>query len=951
MAANTSALVLRREFRSYFLSPIAYIVIGIFLIVTGWFFFSPFFLNNRADLRDFFSLLPLILSIVVPAITMRLFSDEYRTGTYEITRTLPLSLFSVVSGKFIAAVMFVALMLLPTVSYAIFVTSLGNLDWGPVVGGYAGALLLGATYCAIGIFASSLSKNQIVAYVIGIALCLFFTMIDRSLTLLPPSIAGVFQYLAADFHFQNIGKGVFDTRDLVYFLSLPAVALYATSLVLARPQIRGRSGLTLGLQLGAHASFLLIVIVVNAASGSLFARADLTQDRIHSLSQISRDTIASLREPVTVRAFFSRNLPAPYNNVEQSLRDLLGSYSLQNSSEFNFAFYSMTKPEESLNFSSDEELTENERLAREYGVFPIQIQQVEQDEMTLTNAYMGVVVIHGDTAETLGAVTSTDQLEYKLTTTIRTLTERTSTLLSMDSPIGVDLYLSSTLANIAPEFQQLPLVVDQIVRELNSEFYNKLSYRLVDPASDTAVRDTARELQLSSLRFRMEGAADDAESEAYSTVVLSVGEEIVRLNLLISTSSGSQLVDPETLKQGIQANLNGLLSSQLEVGYMVGNETPPYRGFSSARDSIIVVPDLVNFYPLVTKEYEIRAFFAKNGVPEGLRTVLVVGPREELTEYDLFQLDQFLMRGGSIIMFLDSYDIAIAGNQSMYNERHTGLEEMIEHYGLRLTRSFLMDEESYVVRETNPAGVAVEVPVYSAPLIGEDQMNTEFPFLRNIENMIMVSVTVVEPVEQLPPNVQAYPLVQSSEKAWVIEGDLNFNNPINASPPPESQRSQYGIAYLLEGQFESYFAGRPLPAPPSDDSDEDEESVGRLQPDLVAASQEFIPVSSGAQLILIGTTMATDKSLIDGAGFAPGAKFLLNTIDFMNGREGIAEMRSKGSRFRALDETTPLVRGFTKYFNIAGLPVIVIAIGLAVWLLYRGRRRRVQRQFAGKNDE
>lgn len=951
MAANTSALVLRREFRSFFLSPIAYIVIGVFLIVTGWFFFTPFFLNNRADLRDFFSLLPLILSFVVPAITMRLFSDEYRTGTYEITRTLPLSLLAVVTGKFIAALVFVALMLLPTVSYAIFVTTLGNLDWGPVVGGYAGALLLGATYCAIGIFASSLSKNQIVAYVIGIALCLFFTMIDRSLVLLPPWIAGVFQYLAADYHFQNIGKGVFDTRDLIYFLSLPALALYATSLVLARPQIRGRSGLTLALQLGAHGSFLLFLIIINAASGSLFARVDLTQDRIHSLSPISKDTIASLREPVTVRAFFSRNLPAPYNNVEQSLRDLLGSYSLQNLSEFNFAFYSMTKPEESLSFTSDEELTENERLAREYGVFPIQIQQVEQDEMKLTNAYMGVVVIHGDTAETLGAVTSTDQLEYRLTTTIRTLTERTSTLLSMENPIGVDLYLSSSLADVAPEFQRLPLAVDQIVRDLNSEFYNKLSYRLLDPVSDSTARDTARELQLSSLSFRLEGAADDTESEAYSTVVLSVNDEIVRLNLLVPTASGSQLVDPETLKQGIQANLNGLLSSQLQVGFMVGNETPPYRGFTSARDSIIVVPDLVNFYPLVTREYEIKGFFAKNGVPEGLRTVLIVAPREELSEYDLFQLDQFLMRGGSIIMFLDAYDIAIAGTQVMYNDRHTGLEEMIEHYGLRLTNSFLLDEESFVVREINEAGIAVEVPTYQAPLISADQMNTEFAFLRNIENMIMLNVTPVEPVENLPPNVSAFPLVQSSDKAWVIEDDPYFNPPHQSQPPPTSQRSQYGIAYLLEGQFESYFANRPLPSPPVEDPDEDEAEEGPLQQDLVAASQEFIPVGSSAQLIVIGTSMAIHSSLLDPSGERPESKFLLNTIDYMNGREGIAEMRSKGTRFRVLDETTPLVRGFTKYFNIAGLPVIVIAIGLVVWFLYRGRRRRVQRQFAGKNNE
>lgn len=345
MAANP-LLVYRRELRGYFLSPIAYIVIAVFLVVMGWFFFSPFFLNDRADLRDFFSLLPLILAFVVPAITMRIFAEEYRSGTFEITRTLPIPIVSVIVGKFFAALTLVAVMLLPTISYPIFVSTFGDLDWGPVVGGYVGALLLGAAYTGIGLFASSLTKNQIVAYIVGIAVAFFFTIIDRMLLFLPGNLAGLFEYLAADFHFQNVARGLFDTRDLIYFLTLPALALYGTLLVLARPIIRGQPRLTVGLQLGAHASFLVFVVVVHLAAGSLFARIDLTQDRLHSLSPISRDTVASLREPVTVRAFFSRNLPSPFNNIEQSLRDLLGSYAVHNPDQFNFAFYSMTKPAE-----------------------------------------------------------------------------------------------------------------------------------------------------------------------------------------------------------------------------------------------------------------------------------------------------------------------------------------------------------------------------------------------------------------------------------------------------------------------------------------------------------------------------------------------------------------------------------------------------------------------------
>ncbi len=951
MAANP-LLVFRRELRGYFLSPIAYIVIAVFLVVMGWFFFSPFFLNDRADLRDFFSLLPLILAFVVPAITMRIFAEEYRSGTFEITRTLPVPIVSVIVGKFFAALTLVAVMLLPTISYPIFVSTFGDLDWGPVVGGYVGALLLGAAYTGIGLFASSLTKNQIVAYIVGIALAFFFTIIDRMLLFLPGNLAGLFQYLAADFHFQNVARGLFDTRDLIYFLTLPALALYGTLLVLARPIIRGQPRLTVGLQLGAHASFLVFVVVVHLAAGSLFARIDLTQNRLHSLSPISRDTVASLREPVTVRAFFSRNLPSPFNNIEQSLRDLLGSYAVNNPDQFNFAFYSMTKPAESLNLNNAEALTENEQLAQQYGIIPIQIQQVESDEIKLINAYMGVAVIHGDTARTIGAVTSTEQLEFELTTAIQGITQRTSALLARTEPIRVDLYLSSSLERASPEFVQLSDAVGGVVRDLNPNYFDQLDHVLHDPSSNPAALVGARDLQLPSLLIgRQDG--DTADEEVYAAVVIDSGERLARIQLIRSSEQGMGLVDFQTLVQEIQTALETQIAPQLTFGFMVGNDSPPFRGFSTPREGPTVVPDLVNFYQLATQEYEIKGFFAENGVPDGVRTALVVGPRAELSDFELFQLDQFLMRGGSLVMFLDAFDILIEETRQGYFERQTGLEELVEHYGVKLTQGLLLDQRSYTLNAIDPSGVAVQSPVYTAPEIGKEQLNTDFPFLRNIDSMVLLNVTPLELVDGLPEGVTAYPLVSSSEGAWVIEDPL-INNPTSARPPADSQLSQHAIAYLLEGEFESYFADKPLPTPPVDEAanaDGVAEAVDNTTPalfdDTIASSyQEFLPRSTGGRLFVMGSSMTFHSSLIDAEGRSPMALFLQNTIDFMNGREGIAEMRAAGARFRPLNDTTPFVRALTKYVNIAGLPVLVILAGLAVWLLNRARRRRIQRMFA-----
>jgi ABC-2 type transport system permease protein len=224
--------IFRREFQSYFVSPIAYIVISIFLIVTGWFFFSTFFLFNQASVRNFFTLLPLIFAFVIPAVTMRLVSEELNVGTYEILLTLPVTFREVVLGKFLAATAFVAAMLIPTLAYPVTVAFLGDLDWGPVMGGYLGAILLGASFSAVGLFASSLTRNQSVAFIIGMAICFSLVLIDKILFFLPSVFVGVFEYLGADSHFENVSKGILDSRDILYFLSLTFVSLYAAHLVM-----------------------------------------------------------------------------------------------------------------------------------------------------------------------------------------------------------------------------------------------------------------------------------------------------------------------------------------------------------------------------------------------------------------------------------------------------------------------------------------------------------------------------------------------------------------------------------------------------------------------------------------------------------------------------------------------------------------------------------------------
>lgn len=218
---------MRKELKGYFNSPIAYIVITVFLAFTGFFFFKDFFYYNQAEMRGLFQTLPLMLSFVVPAVTMKLFAEERQTGSFEILMTLPVSAWDAVLGKFFAGTVFAAVMLSPTLIYLVTVFLVGSPDPGPVIGGYIGAVFLAAAYTSIGLLTSSFTRNQIVSFIISWAACFLLWILDKVIIFLPAKL-GFLSYLGSDFHFQNIARGIIDSRDLIYFASVCAISLMFT---------------------------------------------------------------------------------------------------------------------------------------------------------------------------------------------------------------------------------------------------------------------------------------------------------------------------------------------------------------------------------------------------------------------------------------------------------------------------------------------------------------------------------------------------------------------------------------------------------------------------------------------------------------------------------------------------------------------------------------------------
>jgi len=226
--------IYRRELRSSFNSPVAYVVIVVFLAIVGWFFTSTLFLINVSTLSTVFEVVPWIYLGFIPAITMRLLAEEKKSGTIELLTTKPIRDVEIVLGKFLAAWTLLAAALLPTLLYLITLVALGQIDLGPVMTGYLGLLLMGGVFVAIGLFASSLTENQIVAFIVTLLIVLAMFLIDKMLIFMPEAFATTLEFLSVDYHFTSIARGVIDSRDIVYFASVLTFSLLLATISLER---------------------------------------------------------------------------------------------------------------------------------------------------------------------------------------------------------------------------------------------------------------------------------------------------------------------------------------------------------------------------------------------------------------------------------------------------------------------------------------------------------------------------------------------------------------------------------------------------------------------------------------------------------------------------------------------------------------------------------------------
>lgn len=380
--------LLKKEINSFFASPIGYLVLAIFLIINGLFLFlfkNEFNILDYgfADLSSFFTLAPWILIFLIPAVTMRSFSEEKRQGTLELLLTRPISKLQIVLGKYFAAVLLIVLALIPTFLYVYTVYQLGNpignLDLGSTIGSYIGLLFLVAAYTAIGIFSSSISKNQIVAFIIAVFICLFFYIGFESLADYLSS--NTIDSLGMQAHFESIGRGIIDTRDLLYFLTVTVIFILLTTLGISSEKVGIKPLKTvLVISLG--------LIVLNVVTQGFYKRFDLTKDNRYTLSKATLDIVNSATEPIIIDVFLEGDFPAEFRRLQDETRQLLEEFASENNN-IKFSF---------LNPIEDESVRDqNLELLNQRGLTPMRLNVQENGKSSQETIIPWALASYGET--------------------------------------------------------------------------------------------------------------------------------------------------------------------------------------------------------------------------------------------------------------------------------------------------------------------------------------------------------------------------------------------------------------------------------------------------------------------------------------------------------------------------------------------------------------------------
>jgi ABC-2 type transport system permease protein len=691
---------------------------------------------------------------------------------------------------------------------------------------------------------------------------------------------------------------------------------------------------------------ILILIMINLVGSNSFFKIDLTSNNAYSLSQVSKETLALLEDPLRVKVFYAEKLPAPYNGVRRYLVDLLKEYEGSRRDVFSYEIIETTSPE-------------GKSEASRYGLSQVEIQEVKSDEFQSRAVYMGLAVLYGNTVERVDRINTTSGLEYRLTTAIRSAMGQSDALSGTEAKVAMKVIASPALSQINIQgFSELEQEMIDVYHRINEDNYGRISFEFLEPSSRAEIDQLSSRYGLEPLSWKNENGET---RRGLLEVVLTLEDRTERMPLRILSSlfGAYSLEQPETIEETIRQGLKSLVSVNPRIAYAVGNGE---KNLDDSRQGAAA------FSQLLDERFEIVSVNpAEKEIPSDIDTMIINGPSGPYSEAALYRIDQFVMNGGNLFVLLDRHvqniptqQQMMAGARPSWEKTTTGLEKLLKSWGAEVSENIVLDEESYISRGQNGQQQLFQVPVLSGDSINRDSVVTA-----GLEDIILLNAGRILPsAETDGENTPTYTvLLQSSPKAWTVAGPMEITPHIQGAPgTTETERQD--IAVLLEGTFESNF-DEPvdLPLLPSQRNAESEalserenETGNKHEGGTDTAADNFIgdrfrkDSVEDSRIIVVGTSALTTAQLLDPQSRTPNGTFLLNAVDYLNGAPGFAELRSKGLGVPRLHSPSPSSRLIARWANTILVPLLVLFVGLIVWLQRRNKARRIKSLFQDNQE-
>ncbi len=935
-----------KELKLYFGSPMALIFVGVFLVLTLFVFFwvDSFFARGIADVRALFAWMPLLMIFLVSALTMHLWSREDDSGNLQVLLTMPVRLVELVAGKFLSALALVALALGLTLFLPMTVASLGNLDWGPVIGGYLAALLLASSYIAIGMFVSSRTDNQLVALIGTAVICGVFQAVGSPVItdLFGATTGDLLRQFGAGSRFESIERGVIDLRDLVYYLSLTMFFLalnilsldskrWSVGAHLRAHRLNGRVSLIL---IGANLLALNLLIAPLSA-----ARFDLTQYSEYSLSDVTKNLLADLGEPLLIRGYFSEESHPALAPLAPRIKDTLLEYQLAAGGKLELEFVDpLTNPE-------------LEREANQiYGIRPTPLQVSDRGGLSLVNVYFDVLIAYGDQTATLsfadlievvesplGVEVRLRNLEYDLTSAIQRAVygfqSLDAVLAALEGPARLTLYVSSaTMPEMMREVDETMREVTQEIAETNPA---KVSFEVVD-------------MSMADAGISEQELFDRYQIQPVATSFFAV--ETFYLHLVIEAGADIQVIYPAgelsrvEIRNAIESSLKRSSAGFLKV---IGLWTPPAPPPDQFGQQLPSLQQYGILEDTLRENYELRRVSLDEGQVAADVDVLILLSPHSLTDKQRYAIDQYIMRGGSVIAAAGRYRLGIdpyVGNL-LLDVNEDGIAEMLASYGVIVEDSLVMDYQNapFPLQVQRDLGdmVVTEIQALDYPFFIDarpNKMDFDSPVVQGLPLLTMSWTSPVTVDEALLEAGQVSTLVSSSDAAWETtaanpQPDLEMYPDLGF--PVGEELASYPLAVAVEGSFSSYFVDRPSPFESEDEAD-DGKTIGLIERSpnntrlVVLGSAEFV----NDNVYQISANFGGDR-------FFSNLQLLANAIDWFTEDLSLASIRGRGSTARILPPIDESAQNRWVMINYAVAIIGLLLIG-GVWQIQRRAEQPIQ---------